>query len=459
MVASAFLLVVFPGFARGAGPVSVAQRLADDTRRSRWCATRRTRPATPTAEQYQPTSVDTVLGNPTVTLDRAAPRRKGTQDTGRRPRSDIAGLGDDYYLNLNGDPLGDTCVYARDFAALKPRARRRWSPTPTSRASRAPRLRAPVLVLLVLQPVQRPARERLGGDAARLRRRPPPGRRSRQEPDEMILFQHAGGERADWDDTKVQKEGTHPVVYPAAGSHATFYELGGLRRERRARLRARLRQHERSRCASCARARSCCPTGPPDGPVRVAELRRALGPEGDGLQQRPDRPADQEAVEASRSPGWTSQRATSARLPAGSIVGPAVTRRSAARSPTVSDVHQRASTRSRSGRSSRWSSRSALIVAVRRPHPLAPGRSRARCGPARLRPADPRRAPALRSPLARRWFRSRSPRSRSSAGRSTCSPAVLGSGRDEVGGGRHLALGDLLNARHGRSRWRSSPAS
>jgi hypothetical protein len=45
-----------------------------------------------------------------------------------------------------------------------------------------------------------------------------------QGPSQIALFQHAGGERADWDATKVQKEGTHPIVYPAAGSHATFYD-------------------------------------------------------------------------------------------------------------------------------------------------------------------------------------------------------------------------------------------
>jgi len=43
-------------------------------------------------------------------------------------------------------------------------------------------------------------------------------------PAQIVLFQHSGGEKADWDANKVEKEGTHPVVYPAAGSHATFYE-------------------------------------------------------------------------------------------------------------------------------------------------------------------------------------------------------------------------------------------
>ncbi|MEJ7900453.1 MAG: hypothetical protein WKF63_01310 [Thermomicrobiales bacterium] len=36
--------------------------------------------------------------------------------------------------------------------------------------------------------------------------------------------QHGNGELADWGDDKIQLEdGTHPLVYPAAGSHATFY--------------------------------------------------------------------------------------------------------------------------------------------------------------------------------------------------------------------------------------------
>ena len=45
-----------------------------------------------------------------------------------------------------------------------------------------------------------------------------------EEPSEVIVFQHAGGERAEWTDSKLQKEGNHPIVYPAAGSHATFYD-------------------------------------------------------------------------------------------------------------------------------------------------------------------------------------------------------------------------------------------
>jgi hypothetical protein len=39
--------------------------------------------------------------------------------------------------------------------------------------------------------------------------------------------QHEGAERADWGDDKLELvDGTHPVVYPAAGSHANFFDEG-----------------------------------------------------------------------------------------------------------------------------------------------------------------------------------------------------------------------------------------
>jgi hypothetical protein len=46
-----------------------------------------------------------------------------------------------------------------------------------------------------------------------------------REPVEIGYSQHEGGERATWGDDKLEVvDGTHPVVYPAAGSHANFYE-------------------------------------------------------------------------------------------------------------------------------------------------------------------------------------------------------------------------------------------
>ena len=45
----------------------------------------------------------------------------------------------------------------------------------------------------------------------------------RQSPVEVGYSQHEGAERAVWDDPKLERVGTHPVVHPADGSHANFY--------------------------------------------------------------------------------------------------------------------------------------------------------------------------------------------------------------------------------------------
>jgi hypothetical protein len=183
-------------------------------------------PCETTAEQYQPTSVDTVLGNPSVWLTTYV-EGKGLEKLKRGPTTaDVAGLDEDHYLDLNGTALGDTCVYARDFRKLVEEGK------------------APVLTYAHI------AREagRSGfalqfwffwyfnqfndlheGDWEGMQitfgaETPQAALASDEEPDQIIVFQHSGGERADWDSGKVQKEGTHPVVYPAAGSHATFYD-------------------------------------------------------------------------------------------------------------------------------------------------------------------------------------------------------------------------------------------
>jgi hypothetical protein len=44
------------------------------------------------------------------------------------------------------------------------------------------------------------------------------------EPVEVGYSQHEGAERAAWNDDKLERvDGTHPVVHPAAGSHANFF--------------------------------------------------------------------------------------------------------------------------------------------------------------------------------------------------------------------------------------------
>ena len=181
-------------------------------------------PCETSAEQYEPTSVSTVLGNPSVRLKRV--EEDGKEELVKRAptAADIAGLDDPYHLELPGDPLGDTCVYARDFAKLK----REGKAPPTTYAHIARQVGRPGLVVQYwffwyfnqFNDLHEGDWEgmQIAFEANTARQALAEG------PSEMILFQHAGGERADWEDSKVEKEGTHPIVYPAAGSHATFYD-------------------------------------------------------------------------------------------------------------------------------------------------------------------------------------------------------------------------------------------
>jgi hypothetical protein len=47
-----------------------------------------------------------------------------------------------------------------------------------------------------------------------------------QEPVAVAYAQHDGGERADWDAPKVEREGLRPIVYASRGSHASYYGPG-----------------------------------------------------------------------------------------------------------------------------------------------------------------------------------------------------------------------------------------
>jgi len=43
------------------------------------------------------------------------------------------------------------------------------------------------------------------------------------DPVEVGYAQHEGGERADWTSSKLERDGTHPVVYSSKGSHASYF--------------------------------------------------------------------------------------------------------------------------------------------------------------------------------------------------------------------------------------------
>jgi len=302
-----------------------ARRLAEAYAPVMMIREQRNPPCDASEEQYRPTAVETVLGNPRVTLQRRVPGR-GLVPLKRGPTArDVAGLDEEHYLDSPGDALGDTCVYAKDFRAMR-------------RAGAAP--------LTVYAHIARePGRPgfalqywffwyfnqfndlhegdwegmQLAFDA------PGPRAALGTEPREAILFQHGGGERSAWTDRKLGKKGTHPVVYPAAGSHATFYDSAvyvenGLRgagvgcdnttpplRELRPRV-------------------VLLPDEPPRrGPFAWLSYEGHWGEHQKGLNNGPTGPATKQQWDEPFS--WMErQRMTSPRLPGGTVAGPQVTR-------------------------------------------------------------------------------------------------------------------------------------
>ena len=182
-------------------------------------------PCEKTAEQYQPTSVETVLDNPTVTLTHEDLATGKLEKVMEAPTaSDVAGLPDGYYLDLEGKALGDTCVYARAFEKLVQEGR---APAIVyAHIAREPNHPGFVLQYWFFWYFNQ-FNDLHEGDWEGMQlsfEAETTEAALGEEPSEIILFQHAGGERADWTDGKVHKEGTHPIVYPAAGSHASFYD-------------------------------------------------------------------------------------------------------------------------------------------------------------------------------------------------------------------------------------------
>ena len=171
------------------------------------------------AEEYRPTTVTAVLGNPRVRLVHAGKVVKTAPTV-----ADIAGLGPDYYLDLPGDVLGNLCTYAEGEAALE----RAGKAPPVTYAHIATERGKPGLAVQYwffyyfneFNDLHEGDWEgmQLTFDASS------PQEALARGPDRIALFQHGGGEKASWHDARVQKQGTHPVVYPAAGSHATFFQ-------------------------------------------------------------------------------------------------------------------------------------------------------------------------------------------------------------------------------------------
>lgn len=281
-------------------------------------------PCDTSEEQYEPTTVQTVLGNPTVTLEHEQLNGKLAPVKRAPTAADIAGLDQRWYLDLEGKVLGDTCVYAKAFRKLI--AEGKAPATTYAHIAREPNHGGFTLQYWFFWYFNQ-FNDLHEGDWEGMQLSfdsETTFEALREEPGEVIVFQHAGGERASWDSGKVQKEGTHPVVYPAAGSHATFYDSA-----------VYLGNGQNGSGVGCdntseplreLRPRAVLmPNAPPlSGPFQWLSYRGRWGEKEKSYNNGPTGPATKTVW--SHPFSWMAeQRTTSPRLPGGSVVGPTVT--------------------------------------------------------------------------------------------------------------------------------------
>lgn len=178
-------------------------------------------------EPYLPLPVEAVLNDPQVEL-----RKIGDGDAKDDPvirtapsAQDLAGLDDQYYLSFPGKVRTPGCAYET------------WQDERVAELGLVPTTYARIVtdpdhpgklaiqywffyVFNLFNNVHESDWEmiQLTFDAST------PEEALGQVPSALAFAQHRGGESALWTDDRVQVEGTHLIVYPGSGSHATYYD-------------------------------------------------------------------------------------------------------------------------------------------------------------------------------------------------------------------------------------------
>jgi hypothetical protein len=172
-------------------------------------------------EHYVPMRVDPLLDNPEMVL-----RQVGTNNPvlGLAPSgAQLYGRGPGTYLDLPGDALKPGCIYADDSARYVPLSKSAVYAHVTTQADRP----GYVAVQYWLYWYYNDWNDKHESDwefVQVLFKAESVEAALDTEPFQVGYAQHTGGETAEWDDEKLEKEGTHPVVYSSEGSHASYFE-------------------------------------------------------------------------------------------------------------------------------------------------------------------------------------------------------------------------------------------
>lgn len=170
-------------------------------------------------EPFEPAPVEIVLDNPEIFL-----RQVGNDDPValRGPgAADLFDLREGWYLDFPGDALEPGCIFEQDF-------RRFFDGRSVVYAHVAREPARPGFLALQywLFWYHNPAKNDHEGDweFIQLLFEADSVDEALNEPPVAVGYaQHTGGERATWDDAKLEREGDRPVVYAARGSHASYF--------------------------------------------------------------------------------------------------------------------------------------------------------------------------------------------------------------------------------------------
>ncbi|MGC4106536.1 MAG: hypothetical protein QM753_09355 [Thermomicrobiales bacterium] len=173
-------------------------------------------------EPYFPVAVEAVLGDPTVALKRATgSSSESDQVVKTAPTAqDLFAKGDGYYLDLPGNPRKPGCDYATWFAERKDHL------TPTTYAHIVSDGSGRLALQYWFYYVFNDFNNKHESDWEMIQILFPVGTVEEAlttDPVQVAFAQHGGGETAAWTSSKLQRQDTHPIVYAAAGSHASQY--------------------------------------------------------------------------------------------------------------------------------------------------------------------------------------------------------------------------------------------
>jgi hypothetical protein len=180
-------------------------------------------------EPWRPVSVDIVLGNKDVTLK--APGRRHPVVQRAPTAADLYDRGVGYFLNFPGNPNVPRCTYDRNgkrFARGRPSIA--YAKVFTQRADpNVPGDQGQLALQYWFFYYFNDYNDKHEADWEGIQLVFGVGSVEdalKTEPETVAYAQHEGGERADWNDGKVEKVGTRPVVFSAVGSHASYFSAG-----------------------------------------------------------------------------------------------------------------------------------------------------------------------------------------------------------------------------------------